>query len=212
MRHIRPDNTAIRALASLALLLAGCSPSVTAKPTGPSATFAASAVPSLNVPSPTPTAVAVATAEATIAACVPNPTDAGPALAGIVELRPAGWTMLSNGVGVPGFASVQWSVYGPAGPEVPREEGPGRLVLYEAWPPSDAYFEQRVATSQKAGGEGIDVTVCGDRTELWTSSSTGEILVGWTYRGKSDVLVANVADYTAEQLVQSAERVYDCCG
>jgi hypothetical protein len=154
----------------------------------------------------------VGTAEPTIPACLPNPTDTGPALAGIVELRPEGWTMLGNGVGVPGFPDLQWSVYGPSGPEVPRQEGPGRLVLYEAWPPSDAYVQSRVAASRKTGGVGVAVTVCGNRTELWTNQSTGELLVGWTDRGKSDVLVANTADLSPDELIQAAERVSDCCG
>lgn len=193
------------------IVLAACSPSLTSAPPSAGATAAPTTVASVTT-APTSSAVAVATVEPTIAACVPNPTDTGPALAGIVELRPAGWTFLSNGVGVPGFPEVQWNVYGPEGPEVPRQEGAGRLVLYEAWPPSDAYFRERVTASKEAGGQGVAVTVCGDATELWTNRSTGELLVGWTYRGKSDVLVANVTDFTPDELIESAERVYECCG
>lgn len=201
-------------LASLAFLVATCSSNVTPTATNSGTTADASASSSLVTPRPTPapSAVAVATPEPTIPACIPSPTDTGPALAGIIELRPDGWTMLSNGVGVPGFPDIQWSVYGPAGPEVPRHEGPGRLVLYEAWPPSDAYVQSRITASRHAEGKGVAVTVCGDRTEVWTNASTGELLVGWTFRGKSDVLVANAADYSVEELIQSAERVYDCCG
>jgi hypothetical protein len=36
--------------------------------------------------------------------------------------------------------------------------------------------------------------------------------VGWTDRDKSDVLVANTADFTVQELVVSAESVYDYCG
>jgi hypothetical protein len=120
--------------------------------------------------------------------------------------------LLSNGFGVAGFPDVQWQVYGPTGPEVPRQEGPGRLVLYETFSGGDAYFKSRAATSRKAGGTARAVTVCGDPTEVWTNQASGELVVGWTYRGKSDVLVANSVDYTVEQLIESAERVYDCFG
>lgn len=120
--------------------------------------------------------------------------------------------MLGNGIGVADFPDLRWSVYGPEGPEVPLQEGPGRLVLYEAWAPSNHFFDRRVSASRNAGGAGVAVTVCGDQTEIWSNPTTGELLVGWTYRGKSDVLVANSADYTPVELIQSAERVYDCCG
>ena len=57
-----------------------------------------------------------------------------------------------------------------------------------------------------------DVTVCGEPTEVWVDAATGELVIGWTFRGKSDVLIANTADYTVQQLVDSAEHVYECCG
>jgi len=56
------------------------------------------------------------------------------------------------------------------------------------------------------------VTVCGEATEVWLDETTGELVVGWTDRDKSDVLVANTADFSVQELVDSAERVYDCCG
>jgi hypothetical protein len=54
--------------------------------------------------------------------------------------------------------------------------------------------------------------VCGEATEVWLDESTGELIVGWTDRDKSDVLVANTADFTVQELVVAAESVHDCCG
>ncbi len=101
---------------------------------------------------------------------------------------------------------------GPAGAAVPPDEGPGRLVLYETLPASDAYVRSRTEQSRSRGGKPIAVTVCGEATEVWLDESTGELILGWTDRDKSDVLVANTADFTVQELVVSAESVYDCCG
>jgi hypothetical protein len=73
-------------------------------------------------------------------------------------------------------------------------------------------LKSRIEQSRKRHGKPIAVTVCGEATEVWLAESTGELVVGWTDRGKSDVLVANTADFTVQELVDSAESVYDCCG
>jgi len=156
----------------------------------------------------TPTVVPEATSLG-IPACVRDTT---PAMYGVVELRPDGWFDQGAVSELTGFPKTRGRVYGPEGIAVPPDEGPGHLALYETIPASDAYFESRIALSRKNGGEAVAVTVCGEATETWLDESTGELVIGWTDRTKSDVLVANTADFTVQQLVDSAERVYDCCG
>lgn len=131
---------------------------------------------------------------------------------GVVEARPDGWFDQTEIAALPGFPNTSGRVYGPEGVAVPPDEGPGRLALYETFPANDAYFKSRIELSRNRDGKPIAVTVCGEATEVWLDESTGELVVGWTDRDKSDVLVANTADFTVQELVDSAERVYDCCG
>ena len=112
----------------------------------------------------------------------------------------------------PDFPSLSGREDGPEGITLPPYEGAGRLSLYESFPASNAYFQARIDQSRKSGGKAIEVMVCGEATQVWLDQSSGELVVGWTDRNKSDVLVANLADFTVQELVDSAERVYDCCG
>ena len=82
----------------------------------------------------------------------------------------------------------------------------------ETLPASGAYLKFRADQSRSRDGKPTAVTVCGQPAEVWLDESTGELVVGWTDRDKSDVLVANTADFTVQELVVSAESVYDCCG
>lgn len=82
---------------------------------------------------------------------------------------------------------------------------------YETRSANDAHFTCRTDWSRSRGGKPIAVTVCGEATEVWLDELTGELIVGSTDRDKSDVLVANTADFTVWGLVVSAESVYDCC-
>ena len=141
-----------------------------------------------------------------------NSNSSAPALVGIVDLRPEHWTLLANGPGVAGYPETQWQAYGLGGATVPPREGPGRLALYETFSARDPFFVSRVDQLRNAGATSTPATVCGVQTEVWVDQTTGELLVGWTDRGKTDVLVANTADFTVQQLIDSAERVNDCCG
>lgn len=159
---------------------------------------------------PTSTAVPTATALPTlISRCVRQGSAAFP---GVVEARPDGWFGQSEIATPPDFPTTGGQVYGPHGVEVPPREGPSRLALYETFPANDAYFTSRIEQSRKRNGKPIAVTVCGEATKVWLTESTGELIVGWTDRDKSDVLVVNTADFTVQELVDSAESVYDCCG
>ncbi len=174
----------------------------------------ASSAPSL--PSTTPSALPNSTAFPTATAAptlIPRCIRQGSAaLAGVVEARPDGWSDRGGIEALPDFPNTYGKVYGPNGVAVPPFEGPGRLALYETSPASDAYFRSRIEQSRNHGGKPIAVTVCGEATEVWRDDSTGELVVGWTDRDKRDVLVANTADFTVQELVDAAESVYDCCG
>ena len=134
------------------------------------------------------------------------------AFPGAVEGRPDGWSDRSGIESLPDFPNTFGRVYGPEGVTVPPYEGPGRLALYETFPASNAYLKSRIEQSRKRDGKPTAVMVCCEATEVWLDESTGELVVGWTDRDKSDVLVANTADFTVQELVDSAESVYDCCG
>ncbi len=192
-----------RLLVVLTVLLGACAPAASSQATPPESTVV-----------PAPSSAASREAEPTAGTpSVPRCVRAGAtALAGVVEALPVGWSHRSAIAALPGFPNTFGGAYGPAGAAVPPEEGPGRLVLYETLPASDAYVRSRTEQSRNRGGKPIAVTVCGEATEVWLDESTGELILGWSDRDKSDVLVANTADFTVQELVISAESVYDCCG
>jgi hypothetical protein len=166
----------------------------------------------LTTPNALPTSTAVSTATP-LPPLVPRCARAGDAaFPGVVEARPDGWFGRTEIAALPHFPKTSGRVYGPDGVAVPPDEGPGRLALFETFPASDAYFKSRIEQSRKRDGKPIAVTVCGEATQVWQDDSTGELVVGWTDRNKSDVLVANTADFSVKGLVDSAERVSDCCG
>lgn len=198
-----PEGVVRRLLVVVTVLLAACAPGAPTQATPPASTVVA-----------TPTSAASRAAEATVGTpsasrCV---RAGATAFGGVVESRPDGWFGQAEIAALPGFPSTYGAVYGPDGAAVPPDEGPGRLVLYETSPASDAYVRSRIEQSRNHAGKPIAVTVCGEATEVWLDGSTGELVVGWTDRDKSDVLVANTADFTVQELVDSAESVYDCCG
>lgn len=169
-----------------------------------------STLPSTKPVRPTSTGVPTATESPTlIARCGRNGDRAFP---GVLEARPNGWSADGEIAAIPHFPTTFGQVYGPDGSVVPPYEGPGRIVLYETIPSSDAYFKSRIASSAKHNAKPIPVAVCGEATKVWLDEATGELFVGWTDRNKSDVLVANTADFTVLELVASAESVSDCCG
>jgi hypothetical protein len=192
-----------RLVVALAVVLAACAPGASTQTTPPASTAVATSTPAASgAAEPT-----VGTLSAAL--CVRY---GATALAGVVEARPDGWSSLAAVPAPPGFPNTSGQVYGPTGAAVPPDEGPGRLVLDETLPANNAYLTSRTDQSRSHGGKSIAVTVCGEATEVWQDDSTGELVVGWTDRGKSDVLVANAADFTVQELVVAAESVYDCCG
>lgn len=162
---------------------------------------------------PTPSAIAstgpsIAPAATTQPGCVRDGSHARP---GVVDSRPAGWSYLT-GISPAGFAKTAGVIYGPDGVAVPPDEGPNRLALYETFSTDTAYLKSRIEQSRRHGARPVAVEVCGESAEVWVNESTGELLLGWIDRDKSEVLVANTADFTVAELVRSAETVTDCCG
>lgn len=130
----------------------------------------------------------------------------------MIEGRPEGWFYQIDTEPPGGYPDTVGQVYGPAGTEVPPEEGPGRLTLYETFENDTAYLDFRVEQAQDGGSQSTAATVCGQPAEVWIDELTGEMVLGWTDRDKVAVLIANTADFTVEELVASGESVSDCCG
>lgn len=162
--------------------------------------------PATVVPSPTPTSVAPTP--------TPAPTPIPVQFSGFIpdELLPSGWSSLRDIEGLNDIPTVNAHVYGPDGESVPPSEGPGRVAIYETFPESSSYLDSRIERSRDRGGHPIAVDVNGVPAEVWVDEETGELVLGWTLRGQSEVLVANTADYTVEMLVQAAENLGECCG
>jgi hypothetical protein len=142
----------------------------------------------------------------------PSPSEVSDVFPGVVEVRPDGWSYKVGLDALVGFPNTSGAVYGPDEITVPPAEGPKRLAFYETLPADESYLESRIEASRKHGGRTQAVVVNGDAAEVWLDETTGELLLGWTLPGKSEVLVANTADFTVTQLVKSAESVSDCCG
>jgi hypothetical protein len=142
----------------------------------------------------------------------PSPSEEAGAFPGVVEVQPGGWSY-KVGLDAPvGFPNTIGRVYGPDEIAVPPDEGPGRLAFYATFPADEAYLKSRIEASGNHGGRAQAVVVNGDAAEVWLDEASGELLLGWTLPGKSEVLVANTADFTVAQLVKAAESVSDCCG
>lgn len=142
----------------------------------------------------------------------PSPSEGADVFAGVVEIRPDGWFERAEIDAPVGFPDTFGSVYGPDKISVPPNEGPGRIAFYETIPGDAAYLESRIEASRKHGGRPQAVVVNGHAAEVWLDEATGELLLGWSLPGKSEVLVADTADFTVAQLVKTAESVADCCG
>jgi hypothetical protein len=142
----------------------------------------------------------------------PGLTEDANVFPGVVELRPDGWFDQMDVDALVGFPNTAGRVYAADAITLPPAEGPGRLAHYETIPADKAYLQSRIEASRKRGGRPEAVVVNGNAAEVWLDETTGELLLGWTLPGKSEVLVANRADFSVAQLVRSAESVSDCCG
>jgi hypothetical protein len=141
-----------------------------------------------------------------------NSSAAPDVFAGVVELLSDGWSDRVAIDALAGFPSTLGRVYGPDGITIPPDEGPGRIAFYETFPADPTVLESRIEALRRHGGQPKAVIVNGDPAEVWFDKTSGELLLGWTLPGKSEILIANRADFTVAQLVKTAESVADCCG
>ena len=124
------------------------------------------------------------------------------------EHLPDGWTLRQSVAQEPGPPPTWIAVY--ATGDIAREppfEGPGRLVLYQAFGATGEWSDTRAEKSRERGGRPISVTVSGQHTTVWDDPSTGELLLAWMLDGRSMALVGNRADLSPDELVRIAEGV-----
>jgi hypothetical protein len=120
---------------------------------------------------------------------------------------PTGWSVQRSFEQEPGPPPIWVEVYAatPVGDQ--PFEGPGRLVLYEAFGASGEWRDTRAEKSRERGGVRVAVTMNGASATVWSDAASGELLLAWTLGGHSVGLVGNSSDMTPEQLVTYAESV-----
>jgi hypothetical protein len=124
------------------------------------------------------------------------------------ERLPDGWAVRLAQAEEPGPPPIWVAVYAPAPIAAePPFEGPGRIVLYQAFGVTGEWSDTRAEKSRERGGRPIAVTVSGQRIALWDDPGTGELLLAWTLDGRSMALVGNRADLSPDELVRIAEGV-----
>jgi hypothetical protein len=134
---------------------------------------------------------------------------AGPSTpAGLAEPRtvPPGWKLQLSFEQQPGPPVIWVRVYAPAVvPDTGPFEGPGRLVVYQAFGLSNEWTGTRAEKARASGAEQFPVAVNGQSQPLWHIPSSGELLLGWTQERMSLALVGNAADLSAAELVAIAQ-------
>lgn len=128
--------------------------------------------------------------------------------AGLAEPRtvPTGWTLQLSFEEEPGPPAIWVRVYAAAAvPGTGPFEGPGRLVVYQAFGLSEEWTGTRAEKARERGAEQFRVSVNGQGETLWHDPSSGELLLGWTLDGRSLALVGNAADMSAAELVDFAQ-------
>ena len=122
-----------------------------------------------------------------------------PPAAVVATALPKGWTLQKEFEQEPGPPAIWVEVYG-AGPVAEEPEGPGRLVLYQAFGVVGEWSDTRTEKSRERGGKPVSVPMGIDTAMVWVDSVSGELLLPWTLNGQSVALIGNSADMTPEQL------------
>ena len=120
---------------------------------------------------------------------------------------PSGWTLQRSFEQEPGPPPIWVQVYAASAVGEGPIEGPGELVLYEAFGLIGEWSDTRAEKARERGAAQLTVRVSGTPEILWRDGASGELLLSWTLDGKSLGLVGNTADMTADQLVNIAEGV-----
>lgn len=121
---------------------------------------------------------------------------------------PAGWKLRRSFEQEPGPPPIWVEIYAPS--EVAASgpyEGPGQLVLYQAFGLIGEWSDTRAEKARERGATPIVVSVNGTTQTLWQDGASGELDLSWTLGGDSFGLVGNTADMTADELVRIADTV-----
>jgi hypothetical protein len=123
-------------------------------------------------------------------------------------IMPPGWVLRLALAEEPGPPPTWLQVYAAAPvPDDPPYDGPGRIVLHQAFGTTDEWSGVLGEKSRERGGRPTPATIRGQPTTIWADPASGELLVAWTVDGRSVALVANRADVTPEELIRIAESV-----
>jgi hypothetical protein len=121
---------------------------------------------------------------------------------------PDGWSVVLEEAGCCGTEPPVWvQVYSAVPVGEPPHEGPGRLVLYEAFGISDEWSGLRAEKSEGRGGHPEAVTMHGESVTVWVDEASGELLLAWTQDGRSYGLIGNLADMSVDDLTGFAESL-----
>jgi len=123
-----------------------------------------------------------------------------------VTRLPDGWSAQHGFALEPGPPPIWAEIYS-AAPVGNDWEGPGRLVLYQAFGIVGEWSETRSTKSEDRGGHPVAVTMNGESATVWVDDASGELLVAWEIGGRSLGLIGNAADMTPQDLVSYAESV-----
>ena len=130
-----------------------------------------------------------------------------PAGLALASRLPRGWTLQRSFEQDPGPPPIWVQVYAATTVADGPIEGPGSLVLYEAFGLIGEWSDVRAEKARERGATQLPVHVNGAPEVLWQDGASGELLLSWTLDGASFGLVGNTADMTADQLVSIAEGV-----
>jgi hypothetical protein len=120
---------------------------------------------------------------------------------------PNGWSLQRALQQEPGPPPIWVEVYAAASVGNQPFEGPGQLVLYQAFGVIGEWTDTRSSKSEARGGHPVAVTLNGKAATVWVDEASGELLLAWTLNGQSLGLIGNAADMTPQELATFAEGV-----
>ena len=119
---------------------------------------------------------------------------------------PDGWSAQRGFEQEPGPPPIWVEIYA-AHPVGSDWEGPGQLVLYQAFGIVGEWSKIRAIKSEDRGGHPVAVTMNGQPATVWVDEASGELLLAWERDGQSLGLVGNTTDMTPQELARFAESV-----
>ena len=119
---------------------------------------------------------------------------------------PAGWALQRSFQQEPGPPPIWVEIYAP-GPVGNEWEGPGQIVLYQAFGSVGEWSDTRAIKAESRGAVAVPVTLNGTSATVWFDQASGELLLAWTLGDQSVGLIGNATDLTPQELVTIAEGV-----